>query len=110
MVWTAAESARSASTTSSLHVRQAQHRAIGLEALAQGLAQTAGSAGQQQLFVNFDGHFWGPGPVSSPVIAGTDKHWTFFWSLLKSTYKRISHRLSDDSEFSVSPPSLSMVF
>ncbi len=38
-------------------IRQAQHIAVGLEAWAQCLAQTTGSAGQQQPGVGFEGHF-----------------------------------------------------
>ena len=42
-------------------VRQPERRAVGFQTLAQGLAQAACCAGQQQFFVNLDRHFlnWG---------------------------------------------------
>ena len=51
-----------------LHVRQAQHRTVGLQALAQGLAQAARGTGQQQLFMNFDRHLIVISCILSPVF------------------------------------------
>jgi len=55
-----------------LNVGQAQYRAIGLEALTQGLAQATSGTRQQQFFENLDRHFlFSAGCIST-------KHWTFF--------------------------------
>ena len=40
-----------------LNVRQPEQLAVGLEAFAQGLAQTAGGAGQQQFVVRLNCHW-----------------------------------------------------
>jgi hypothetical protein len=39
-----------------LNVGQPEHLAVGFEAFAQGFAQAAGSAGQQQFVVGWNGH------------------------------------------------------
>jgi hypothetical protein len=40
-----------------LNVGQSEHLAIGFETFAQGFAQAAGSAGQQQCVVGLNGHW-----------------------------------------------------
>ena len=94
---TAAASARSASTISSpapaaprsTRSDRRSTLAVGLEALAQGLAQAAGSAGQQQFFVNLDCH-------GVHGVSGLRKRLDFAVGFATVAYHDVSHMLSDD--------------